>query len=131
MLRGNEIVNKLKKIRSFLDFGVPLNYIFLTSYFPDFRGPDRCKRRKNGRILQKTAEFLGSAEEWHHVSDGRGEREARPSLLHSLGRSVQRIQPRPSIQPIIKFIFSPRLFQGCQYLDSVNTEIPLPKFCEY
>ena len=51
----------------------------------------------------KPAEFLGSAEEWHHVrpSSGRREREARPSLLHSLSRSVQRIQP------IIAFIFSP------------------------
>ena len=56
----------------------------------------------------KPAEFLGSAEEWH-VSSGRWEREARPSLLHSLGHGVQRIQPRPSIQPIIKFIFSPTL----------------------
>ena len=51
----------------------------------------------------KPAEFLGSAEEWHHVrpSSGRREREARPSLLHSLSRGVQRIQP------IITFIFSP------------------------
>ena len=34
----------------------------------------------------KPAEFLGSAEKWHHVrpSSGRREREARPSLLHSL-----------------------------------------------
>ena len=55
----------------------------------------------------KTAEFLGSAEEWHHISPGRREREARPILLHSLSRGVQRIQPRTSIQPIIKFIFSP------------------------
>ena len=32
----------------------------------------------------KPAEFLGSAEEWHHVGpcSGRREREARPSLLH-------------------------------------------------
>ena len=50
----------------------------------------------------KQAEFHGSAEEWHHVkpSSGRREREARPSLLHSLSRGVQRIQP------IIAFIFS-------------------------
>ena len=43
----------------------------------------------------KPAEFLGSAEAWHHgrPSSGRREREARPSLLHSLSRSVQRIQP--------------------------------------
>ena len=51
----------------------------------------------------KPAEFLGSAEEWHHFgpSSGRREREARPSLLHSLSRGVQRIQQ------ILKFIFSP------------------------
>ena len=40
---------------------------------------------------------------------GEREREARPSLLHSLSHGVQRIQPRPSIQPIITFIFSPKL----------------------
>ena len=54
----------------------------------------------------KPAEFLGSAEEWHHVrlSSGRRKREARPSLLHSLSRGVQRIQP------IISFIFSQTLW---------------------
>ena len=55
----------------------------------------------------KPAEFLGSAEEWHHVtvrpSSERREREARPSLLHSLSNGVQRIQL------IITFIFSPNL----------------------
>ena len=66
---------------------------------------------KIGRIEErwegpsKAAEILGSAEEWHHVSSGRREREA--SLLHSLSLGVQRIKPRPSIQPIKKFIFSP------------------------
>ena len=30
----------------------------------------------------------------------------------------------------IDFGWPPRT-QGCQYLDSVNTEIPLPKFCKY
>ena len=50
----------------------------------------------------KAAEFLGSAEDWHHVSSGRREREA--SLLHSLSLGVQRIKPRPSVQPIIKFV---------------------------
>ena len=53
----------------------------------------------------KAAEFLGSAEVWPHVSSVRREREA--SLLHSLSLDVQKIKPRPSIQPIIKFIFSP------------------------
>ena len=65
----------------------------------------------------KAAEFLGSAEEWHHVSSGRREREA--SLLHSLSLGVQRIKPRPSIQPIIKFIFSPR-FVGLETCDKVR-----------
>ena len=97
MLRRNENVNKL---RSFVDFAVPLNYNFELSTFPD-----RCKRRKMGRIEErwddpsKAAEFLGSAEEWHHVSSEQREREA--SLLHSLSLGVQRIEPRPSIQPII------------------------------
>ena len=127
MLHGNEIVNKLKKICTFLDSRVPLNYIIRTSHFPDFCSPDRCKRRKNGRILKKkkTVEFLGSAEEWHHVSDGRREREARPSLLHSLSRGVQRIQPRPSIQPIIKFIFSPH-FVGLETWNMPQRETPFP-----
>ena len=65
------------------------------------------------------------AEEWHHVSDGRREREARSSLLHSLSRGVQRIQPRPSIQPIIKFIFSPH-FVGLETWDMRQRETP---FC--
>ena len=82
LLRGNENVN------SFVDFRVPLNYNF-----------------KLCRIQKSWEEFLGSAEEWHHVSSGRQEREE--SLLHSLSLGVQRIKRRPSIQPIIKFIFSP------------------------
>ena len=57
----------------------------------------------------KPAEFLGSAEEWHHVrpSSGQREREARPSLLHSLSHGVKRIQQ------IIAFIFSP-IFVGLE-----------------
>ena len=74
-----------------------------------------------GGSLKKTAEFLGSAEEWHHVSDGRGEREARPSLLHSLSRGVQRIQP---IQPIIKFIFSPHFVGFLETWDMRQRETP-------
>ena len=50
LLRGNENVNKL---RSFVDFGVPLNYNFELHTFPDFRCPDRCKRRKMGRIEER------------------------------------------------------------------------------
>ena len=72
---------------------------FALSRFP------RPKERWEGP--SKAAEFLGSAEEWHHVSSGRREREA--SLLHSLSLGVQRIKPKPSIQPIIKFIFSPHV----------------------
>ena len=69
----------------------------------------------------KPAEFLGSAEEWHHVkpSSGRREREARPSLLHSLSRGVQRIQP------IITFIFSPN-FVGLDTRAMQQSEAP---FC--
>ena len=67
----------------------------------------------------KPAEFLGSAEEWHHVrpSSGRREREARPSLLHSLSRGVQRIQP------IIAFIFSPN-FVGLETRAMQQSETP-------
>ena len=69
----------------------------------------------------KPAEFLGSAEEWHHVrhSSGRQEREAKPSLLHSLSRGVQRIQP------IITFIFSPN-FVGFETRAMQQSETP---FC--
>ena len=69
----------------------------------------------------KPAEFLGSAEEWHHVrpSSGRREREARPSLLHSLSRGVQRIQP------IIALIFSPN-FVGLESRAMQQSETP---FC--
>ena len=71
----------------------------------------------------KPAEFLEmeSTEEWHHVrpSSWRREREARPSLLHSLSRSVQRIQP------IIAFIFSPN-FVGLETLAMQKSETP---FC--
>ena len=48
-----------------------------------------------------------------------------PSLLHSLSRGVQRIQPRPSIQPIIKFIFSPN-FVGLETCDMRQRKTP---FC--
>ena len=63
--------------RSFVDFGVLLNYNF---------GLPTASGGKMGGIEErwvdpsKPAEFLGSAEEWHHVrpSSGRREREARP-----------------------------------------------------
>ena len=69
----------------------------------------------------KPVEFLRSAEEWHHVrpSSWRREREARPSLLHSLSRGVQRIQP------IITFIFSPN-FVGLETQAMQQSEAP---FC--
>ena len=69
----------------------------------------------------KPAEFLGSAEEWHHVgpSSGRQEREARPSLLHERSRGVQRIQP------ILTFIFSPN-FVGLETRAMQQSETP---FC--
>ena len=65
----------------------------------------------------KPAEFLGSAEEW--PSSGRREREARPSLLQSLSRGVQRIQP------IIAFIFSPN-FVGLETRAMQHNDTP---FC--
>ena len=69
----------------------------------------------------KPAEFLGSAVEWHHVGpcSWRREREARPSLLHSLSRDVQRIQP------ILTIIFSPN-FVGLETRAMQQSETP---FC--
>ena len=106
LLCGNEIVYKLC---TFVNFGVPLNYYFRLRTFPVSAAQIVANGGKMGGIEEiwddpsKPAEFFGSAEEWHHVrpSSGRREREARPSLLHSLSRSVHRIQP------IIAFIFSP------------------------
>ena len=99
----------MKLFISFVDFGVPLNYYFGLRTFPVSAAQIVANGGKMGGIEErwddpsKPAEFLGSAEEWHHVrpSSRRREREARPSLLHSLSRGVQRIQP------IIAFIFSP------------------------
>ena len=98
LLRGNEIVYKL---RSFVDFGVPLNYNFRLRTFPVSAAQIVANGGKMGGIEErwdgpsKPAEFLWSAEEWHHVKprSGRREREARPSLFHSLSHGVQRIQP--------------------------------------
>ena len=115
MLRGNEIVNKLLKNRSFLDFVVPLNYIIISDFaLSRFSGPRSLQTEEKWEDPSKTAEFLGSAEEWHHVRDGR-----RQVYLTRWVRSVQRVQPRPSIQPIIKFIFSPR-FAGLETCDKVR-----------
>ena len=55
----------------------------------------------------------------YRPSSGRREREARPSLLHSLSRGVQRIQP------IITFIFSPN-FVGLETRAMQKSEMP---FC--
>ena len=124
MLRRNEIVYKLRR---FVDFGVPLNYNFGLRTFPVSAAQIFANGGKTGGIEErwddpsKPAEFLRSAEEWHHVrpSSGRREREARPSLLHSLSRGVQRIQP------IIAFIFSPN-FVGLETRAMQQNETP---FC--
>ena len=124
LLHGNEIVYKLC---SFVDFGVPLNYNFRLRTFPVSAAQIVANGGKMGGIEErwddpsKQAEFLGSAEEWHHVrpSSGRREREARPSLLHSLSRGVQRIQP------IIAFIFSPN-FVGLETRAMQQSKTP---FC--
>ena len=105
LLCGNENVNKL---RSFIDFGVPLNYNFELRTFLISAAQIVANGGKMGGIEErwegpsKAAEFLGSAKEWNHISTLRREREA--SLIHLLSLSVQRIKPRPSIQPIIKFV---------------------------
>ena len=124
LLSGNEIVYKLRR---FLDLGVPLNYNFRLRTFPVSAAQVFANAGKMGGIkerwddLSKPAEFFGSVEEWHHVrpSSGLREREARPSLLHSLSRSVQRIQP------IITFIFSPN-FVGLETRAMQQSETP---FC--
>ena len=124
MLRGNEIVYKLRR---FVDFGVPLNYYFGLRTFPISAAQIVANGGKMGGIEErwddpsKPAEFLGSAEEWHHVrpSSGRRKKEARPSLLHSLSRGVQRIQP------IIEFILSPN-FVGLETRAMQQSETP---FC--
>ena len=98
LIRRNEIFYKLRR---FVDFGVPLNYYFGLRTFPASAAQNIANRGNMGGIEErwddpsKQAEFLGSAEEWHHVrpSSGRREIEARPSLLHLLSRGVQRIQP--------------------------------------
>ena len=117
----------MKLFRNFVDFGVPLNYNFGLRTFPVSTAQVVANRGKMGGIEErwddpsKPAEFLGSAEEWHHVrpSSGRREREARPSLLHSLSRGMQRIQP------IITFIFSPN-FVGLETRAIQQSETP---FC--
>ena len=76
-------------------------------------------------ILQNQWNSSDLAEEWHHVSSGRREREARPSVLHSLSHGVQRIQPRPYIQPIITLISSPN-FVGLETRAMRQNEMP---FC--
>ena len=124
LLRGNEIVYKL---RNFVDLGVPLNYYFGLRTFPVSAAQILANGGKMGGIEErcddpsKPAEFLGSSEEWHHVrpSSGRREIEARPSLLHSLSRSVQRIKP------IITFIFSPN-FVGLETRAMQQNDTP---FC--
>ena len=82
LLCRNENVNKLC---SFVDFAVPLNYNFELRSFPISGAQIVANGEKMGGIEErwegpsKSAEFLRSAEEWHHVSSGRQEREA--SLL--------------------------------------------------
>ena len=122
MVRGNEIVYKLP---SFVDFRVPLNYNFGLRTSPVSAAQIVANEGKMGGIeerwddLSKPAGFLGSMEEWHHVrpSSGQGEREARPSLLHSLNRGVQRIQL------IIAFIFNPN-FVGLETRAMQQSETP-------
>ena len=124
ILRGNEIVYKL---RSFVDFGAPLNYNFGLRTFPVSAAQIVANGGKMGGIEErwddpsKPTEFLGSVEAWHHVrpSSGRREREARPSLLHSLSRGMQRIQT------IITLIFSPN-FVGLETRAMQRSETP---FC--
>ena len=76
LLRGNENVNKL---RSFVDFGVPLNYYFELRTFPTSaaqiiaNGGKWVESRKDGRVLQKQR---NSSDRWKSgimlvLSDGK------------------------------------------------------------
>ena len=85
------------EMKLFISFvGVPLNYSFGLRTFPISAAQIVANGGKVGGVEErwndpsKPAEFLGSAEAWHHVrpSSGRREREARPSLLHLLSRGV-------------------------------------------
>ena len=118
LLRGNEIVNKLRR---FVDFGVSLNYSFGLRTFPVSAAQIVANGGETGGIEERWDDPSKPAEEWHHVrpSSGRREKEARPSLLHSLSRGVQRIQP------IIAFIFSPN-FVGLETPAMQQSETP---FC--
>ena len=74
MLCGTEIVKKLHKNRSYLDFGVLLNYIIIIiSDFAlsHFSRPRSLQTEEKWEDPPKIAEFLRSAEDWHHVRDGR------------------------------------------------------------
>ena len=115
----------MKLFISFVNFGVPLNHNFGLRTFLGFCGPDSCKQRKNGRNRGKFGwsfktsgiPRIGGRVAW--PSSGRRKWEARPSLLHSLCRGVQRIQP------IITFIFSPN-FVGLETRAMQQSETP---FC--
>ena len=108
LLRGNVNVNKL---HSFVDFRVPLNYNFELCTFPISAaqivviGGKWVESRKDGWVLQKQRNSSDRRKSGIMIVLGDREREA--SLLHSLSLCAQRIKPRPFIQPIIKFIFSP------------------------
>ena len=112
MLRGNEIVNKLLKNRSFLDFVVPLNYIISDFALSRFSRPRSLQTEEKWEDLQKQQNFSDRRKSGIMLEMG----DAKST---SLSRSVQRVQPRPSIQPIIKFIFSPR-FVGLETCDKVR-----------
>ena len=105
MLCGNENVNKL---RSFVDIGVPLNYNSKLRTFPISttqifaNGGKWVDSRKDGMILQKQRNSSDRQKSGIMLALGDGKER---QVYLSLG--VQRIKPRPSIQPIIKFIFSP------------------------
>ena len=74
LLCGNEIVYNL---RSFVDFGVPLNCNFGLPTFPVSAVQIIANGGKMGGIEErwddpsKPAEFLGS-EEWHHIRPSSG-----------------------------------------------------------
>ena len=72
---------EMKLFISFVDIGVPLSYNFRLPTFPVSAAQIAANGGKMGGIEErwddpsKPAEFLGSAEEWHHVRPSSGRRE--------------------------------------------------------
>ena len=131
LLRGNEIVYKL---RTFVNFGVPLNYYFGLRTFRVSAAQIVANGGKMGGIEErwddpsKPAEFLGSA---HHVrpSSGRREREARsifgPNFVGWETRAMQQSATCNKVRSPFVFPISKRnKNSGFSHVESGNPDTP-------